>query len=123
MRKQNKITKQFISENGNTSVEVKFENEDIWLNSRDIASLYAIDKTSVNRCIKNILDSTELVKDDVSTIFTNTINGRMYVEQYYNLDMIIKLGYRFNPDATEKFVNWIQEEEEVGVNMNFSYAN
>lgn len=121
MKKQN--TKQFISETGNTSVEVKFENEDIWLSGKDIASLYSINKTSVSRCIKNILDSEELDKEEVSTRFTNIINGRLYVEQYYNLDMIIKLGYRFNPDATEKFVNWVQEDEEVSAKLSFSYVS
>lgn len=84
--------------NGKTKIDVKFENETVWLSQQQMVDLYDTTKQNISFHIKNIFDKEELVeKSTVKEFLTVQKEGNRKVERkvkYYNLDMIISLGYR-----------------------------
>lgn len=100
-----------IYSNGEISIDVNFdyEKETIWLTQSQIAELFEVDRTRINRHIRNILDNGEL---DYSTCAENAqvqIEGNRKVKRminYYNLDMIISIGYRVNSKRGIEFRKW-----------------
>ena len=79
-------------------IDVKFENETVWLQQQQMADLYDTTKQNISFHIKNIFDEEELAeKSTVKEFLTVQKEGNRKVERkvkYYNLDMIISLGYR-----------------------------
>ena len=98
----------YNDENGNTKVEVLLENEDVWLNTEALASLFNIDRSGIVRHINNIYKDEEL--DENSTCAKNAHVGnddkQIYNTKYYNLDMIISIGFRVNSKKAIKFRTW-----------------
>ena len=83
------------------------QNEDIWLNAQAIAELFEITDKVVYKHIKNIYAQNELEEDStVAKIATMGKNGQTYQVKYYNLDMIISIGYRVNSKKAVKFRQW-----------------
>lgn len=84
--------------NGKTKIDVKFENETVWLSQQQMVDLYDTTKQNISFHIKNIFDEEELVeKSTVKEFLTVQKEGNRKVERkvkYYNLDMIISLGCR-----------------------------
>lgn len=84
--------------NGKTKIDVKFENETVWLSQQQMVDLCDTTKQNISFHIKNIFDEEELVeKLTVKEFLTVQKEGNRKVERkvkYYNLDMIISLGYR-----------------------------
>ena len=95
------------------SLEVRVENETVWLNLNQIAMLFDRDKSVISRHINNIYKEKELVK--TSTVAKNATvqieNGRSVVRQmdYYNLDVIISVGYRVKSQRGTKFRIWANQ--------------
>ena len=100
----------YNDEEGNTKVEVLLENEDVWLNTEALASLFNIDRSGIVRHINNIYKDEEL--DENSTcakIAQVQKEGNREVKRiypYYNLDMIISIGFRINSKKAIKFRTW-----------------
>lgn len=90
----------YKSSNGETQLEVKFENDTVWLNLNQLAELFGRDKSVISRHLKNVFSEKEL--DYTSTVAKNATvqqEGKRSVTrfvEYYNLDVIISVGYRVN---------------------------
>ena len=103
----------YKSEDGETKIDVKLENETIWLSQQQMAELYKTTKQNISLHIKNIYDENEL--DENSTVkefLTVQTEGNRNVERnvkYYNLDMIISLGYRIKSKIATNFRKWATE--------------
>lgn len=97
----------YTDEEGNTNIEVILHNEDVWLNAQAIAELFEITDKVVYKHIKNIYNQEELEENStVAKIATMGKNGQTYQVKYYNLDMIISIGYRVNSKKAVKFRKW-----------------
>jgi len=90
----------YTTENGIIKINVQLENETVWLTQKQLVELYQTAKSTVSEHIKNIYTDEELTPDaTVRKIRTVQNEGKREVERaldYYNLDMIIALGYRIN---------------------------
>jgi len=110
MNKVNKNSSQFliyISEKGNTKIDVRFENETVWLTQNQIADLFQTTKQNVSLHINNIFKEEELEeKSTVKDYLTVQNEGKREVKRavkYYNLDMIISVGYRIKSKLATRF--------------------
>ncbi len=85
----------FKPEDEKISVDVRFEGETVWLTQAQLVDLYGSSKANVSERIKHIFEEEELEEDSVVRNFrTTAADGKSYQTKYYNLDMIISLGYR-----------------------------
>lgn len=85
----------YQSENGGTKIDVHFQDETVWLTQAQLCELYQSSKANVSGHIKNIFEEGELEEDAVvRKIRTTAADGKSYVVNHYNLDLIISLGYR-----------------------------
>lgn len=95
---------------GQTSINVKLENETVWLTQYQIAALFQTDRTSIGRHIKNIIKSKELdIRSSCAKIVQVQKEGDRQVTrqiEYYNLDMILSIGYRVNSKNATAFRMW-----------------
>ena len=100
-------------DDGKTKIDVKLEDETVWLSQQQMAELYDTTKQNISSHIKNIFDEEEL--DENSTVkefLTVQKEGNRNVERkvkYYNLDMIISLGYRIKSKVATNFRKWATE--------------
>ena len=103
----------YEDENDKIEIEVFLYDETIWLPLNKIAELFEKDKSTISEHIKNIYDEQELSKDSTVGKFpTVQIEGNRSVSRnidYYNLDMIITVGYRTNSKKATKFRQWATE--------------
>lgn len=77
------------------SVDVRFEGETVWLTQAQLVDLYGSSKANISEHINHIFEEEELEEDSVVRNFrTTAADGKSYQTKYYNLDMIISLGYR-----------------------------
>lgn len=92
---------------GETKIEVRLANDSVWLAADQMAELFQRDKSTISRHIKNIVESGELQQDSVVAFFATTaLDGKNYQVTYYNLDMIISIGYRVNSHRGVQFRMW-----------------
>jgi len=100
----------YTTEDGIIKINVQLENETVWLTQKQLVELYQTAKSTVSEHIKNIYTDEELTPDaTVRKIRTVQNEGKREVERaldYYNLDMIIALGYRINSKIATKFRIW-----------------
>lgn len=100
----------YSSQDGSIQLKVKLENDTVWLTQSQMAELFGVDRTSIVRHIRNIYKSEEL--DQNSTCAKNaqvrTEGHRSVLREipYYNLDMIISVGYRVNSKNATSFRRW-----------------
>jgi death-on-curing family protein len=88
-------------------LEVKLEKETVWLSLNQMALLFNRDKSVISRHICNIFKEKELEKDSVVANFATTAaDGKIYQVDYYNLDVIISVGYRVKSLNGVKFRQW-----------------
>ncbi len=100
----------YQSENGETRVEVKFTGETVWLSQQQLCELYQTSKANVSEHIKHIFEDGELDEESVVRKFrTTAADGKSYNVTYYNLDMIISLGYRIRSVIATHFRRWATE--------------
>ena len=96
--------------NGNASIEVKLDKETVWLNQYQLEKLFQTDRTSINRHIRNIYKSGELDEERTCAIFAQVQKeGSRTVKRnikYYNLDVIIAVGYRVTSKQGTDFRIW-----------------
>ena len=100
----------YQTKDGKTSIDVKLENETVWLNQARMAELFQTDRTSIVKHVNNIYKSEELEKDSTcAKIAQVQMEGNRTVKRhiiYYNLDMIISVGYRVNSMRGTQFRIW-----------------
>jgi prophage maintenance system killer protein len=100
----------YKSSEGNTEIQVKLEGETVLLNQYQLSDLFKTDRTSINRHIGNIYKSGELTYDSTcAEIAQVQKEGKRQVSRkvkYYNLDLIISLGYRVNSQSGVEFRIW-----------------
>lgn len=103
----------YTDENGKTSVQVIVDNgkETIWVTQKGMSEIFGVDKSGISRHISNIFKDGELQRDMTVAKFATVINrgARGSVEEhvdYYNLDMIIAVGYRVNSYKATRFRIW-----------------
>ncbi|MDE6418800.1 MAG: virulence RhuM family protein, partial [Duncaniella sp.] len=100
----------YQSEDGETRIEVKFTGETVWLSQQQLCELYNTSKANVSEHIKHIFEDGELDEESVVRKFrTTAADGKSYNVTYYNLDMIISLGYRIRSVIATHFRRWATE--------------
>ena len=100
----------YQTDDGETQIDVKFEDETVWLTQAQLCELYQTSKANVSEHIKNIFTEGELDEDSVVRKFrTTAADGKSYMTAYYNLDMIISLGYRIKSRIATHFRRWATE--------------
>ncbi len=113
MENNNVIENKFLiyeAEN-NIKVEVILEEENVWLTQEQISKLYNKAKSTINEHIKNIFEEEELDKNSVIRNFRTTAkDGKSYNINYYNLEMIIAIGFRVKSKEGTKFRMWANEK-------------
>ena len=82
----------------------------VWMTVEEIASMYHVTAASIERHIEKLLSECELDKRKMRTEQSIVRNGRRYVVEYYNLDMIIALSYRIGTPCSKAFRRWITEQ-------------
>lgn len=97
----------FTNQDSRDSIEVRIENETIWLTQKLIATLFDVTVPTVNEHLKNIFNSNELQEESVIRKFRTTASdGKTYNTQFFNLDAIISVGYRVNSKRATQFRQW-----------------
>ena len=100
----------YLSEDGKIKIDVKFENETVWLSLDQMATLFGRDKSTISRHIKNIFEEGELPAEaTVANFATVQVEGNREVIRnidYYNLDVIISVGYRVKSQQGTLFRIW-----------------
>ena len=98
----------YTDKDDNVSIEVILQNENVWLNIESLAKLFKIDRTGITRHINNIYKDEELDKDSTCAKIAHmgNSNKQQYIANYYNLDMIISIGFRVNSKPAIKFRKW-----------------
>ena len=96
-----------LFENQNIKLEVNMKDETVWLTQAQMAELFGKDRKTITRHIQNIYKDGELEEKEVCSFFEHTANdGKVYNTQFYNLDMIISVGYRVNSKRGVEFRKW-----------------
>lgn len=97
----------FTLPDGNVTIDVQLNNENVWLSLNQLSTLFDRDKSVISRHLKNIFLENELDKNSVVAIFATTASdGKSYQVEYYNLDAILSVGYRVNSKQATKFRQW-----------------
>ena len=100
----------YQTEDGNTKIDVKFQDETVWLTQAQLCELYQTSKSNISEHIKHIFEEGELEEDSVVRKFRTTgADGKNYNITHYNLDMIISLGYRVKSLIATQFRRWATE--------------
>ena len=107
--KENKVII-YTTNDGKTKIDVKLEEETLWLTQAQMCELYQTSKSNVSEHIKHIFEEGELDKNSVVRKFrTTAADGKEYEVSHYNLDMIIALGYRIRSLIATRFRQWATE--------------
>ncbi|KAE9535328.1 cell filamentation protein Fic [Ursidibacter arcticus] len=97
----------FTNQTGDQSIEVRYEDNEIWLTQKRIAELFEVNVRTVNEHLKNIFESEELNELSVIRNFRITAaDGKNYNTKHYNLDAVISVGYRVNSVRATQFRQW-----------------
>ena len=100
----------YTANDGKTRIDVKLEEETLWLTQAQMCELYQTSKSNVSEHIKHIFEDGELNEDSVVRKFrTTATDGKEYLVSHYNLDMIIALGYRIRSIIATRFRQWATE--------------
>ncbi|MDD5158233.1 RhuM family protein [Sulfurimonas sp.] len=106
---QNKNSQILIyqTEDGKTKIETKLQDETVWLTQTQLCELFQKSKSTISEHIKNIFEEGELIEDSVVRKFRTTAqDGKNYNTNFYNLDVIISVGYRVKSLQGTKFRQW-----------------
>ena len=100
----------YQSDDGLTHIDVKIQDETVWLTQAQLVELYKSSKSNISEHIKHIFTEGELDEAQVVRKFrTTAADGKSYNTTYYNLDMIISLGYRIKSSIATNFRRWATE--------------
>ena len=97
----------YTTEDGLTKIETTFLEETVWLSLDQMASLFDRNKSTISRNIKNIFEEGELERNGVVAKYATTASdGKNYLVDYYNLDVVISVGYRVKSQRGVQFRIW-----------------
>lgn len=97
----------YVTEDGLVKIEVTMDTDTVWLNMSQLCELFQRDKSVISRHIKNIFSEGELNESSVVAFFSTTAaDGKTYQVAYYNLDVIISVGYRVKSIRGTQFRKW-----------------
>lgn len=100
----------YQTEDGQTKIEVRYQDETVWLSLNQMAELFQRDKSVISRHIKNVFTEGELEPEAVVANFATTASDRKtYQVDYYNLDVIISVGYRVKSHRGTQFRSWVTQ--------------
>ena len=102
----------FVASTGDSdeSIEMRYEDENIWLTQKMMAVLYDVSVPTINEHIKNIFSDSELQEDAVIRKFRITASdGKNYNANHYSLQMIISVGFKVNSERAVQFRKWINQ--------------
>jgi hypothetical protein len=112
MKKENQI-EIYQAQDGSTQINVQFEQDTVWLNQEQLTALFNRDRTVIGRHIRNIFKEQELAEEEVCANFAQTtqhgaVKGKTQSQntKYYNLDVIISVGYRVKSKQGTQFRIW-----------------
>ena len=119
----------YQAEDGTTKIEVRLVNENVWLTQAQLVELYQSSKSNISEHIKHNFEEGELSEELVVRNFRTTtkhgaIEGKTQANQtnFYNLDMIILLGYRVKSHIATKFRIWATERLKEYIIKGFTMA-
>jgi len=97
----------YQTDDGSVKIDVFYQDESFWMAQKKIAELFGVQRPAVSKHLKNIFESGELIETAVSSILEHTAeDGKEYSTTFYNLDVIIAVGYRVNSLQATKFRIW-----------------
>ena len=100
----------YKDQDGNIKIDVRFDGNTVWLTQDAIATLYDKGRSTITEHIQNIFQEDELESDSVCREFRRTgADGKEYLVKYYNLDLIIAVGYRVKSTQGTAFRKWATE--------------
>ena len=92
------------------SIEMRYEDENIWLTQKMMATLYDVDVRTINYHVKKIFSDSELQEDSVIRKFRITVaDGKSYSTNHYSLEMIIAVGFKVNSERAVQFRKWVNQ--------------
>ena len=101
----------YTTEDGLTKVEITFDGDTVWLSIDQMAELFQRDRSVIGKHVRNIFKEGELEKESVWAKFAYTAtDGKVYNVDYYNLDVIISVGYRVKSKRGTQFRIWATGE-------------
>ncbi len=107
MQKDNSQIIIYQTENGETKLDVRLEDETVWLTQMQLCELFDKSKATVSEHIKHVFEEGELVENSVVRNFRTTAqDGKLYYTNFYNLDVIISVGYRVKSKQGTQFRIW-----------------
>ena len=97
----------YQNDEGNIKIDVRLEEETVWLTQAQLCDLFQKSKATISEHIKNVFDEGELNENSVVRNFrTTATDGKTYDVNYYNLDVIISVGYRVKSQQGAQFRIW-----------------
>jgi prophage maintenance system killer protein len=97
----------YQAEDGKTGLQVNLDRETVWLSLAQMVELFGRDKSVISRHLKNVFEEGELSREPVVAKFATTAaDGKTYQVDYYNLDVIISVGYRVKSQQGTRFRQW-----------------
>ncbi len=100
----------YQSDDGHIKIQVRLENETVWLTQSDMVELFQTTKQNISLHIKNIFEEGELNENSaVKEYLTTASDGKNYHTKHYNLDVIISVGYRVKFLRGTQFRIWATE--------------
>ena len=96
----------YTTEDGKTCIQLKAQEETVWLTQMEIADLFQTTKQNISLHIKNIFSTNELLESVVKDNLTTAADGKCYKTKLYNLSMILTIGYRAESSRGTQFRTW-----------------
>ncbi len=101
----------YKTEDGETKIEVRMKNETVWLSQKQMAELFDKDRKTITEHIGNVFKEGELAENSVCRKFQHTAkDGKIYGVNFYNLDVIISVGYRVKSLRGTQFRIWATQK-------------
>ena len=103
----NQEIQQYQSDDAQITLDVRVDNDTVWLTQAQIGMLFGVQKAAISKHLKNIFSSGELCQEVVvSKMETTAKDGKTYEVRYYNLDVVLSIGYRVNSHQATQFRIW-----------------
>jgi hypothetical protein len=113
----------YQSDDGTIKIDVRFENETVWLTQQLMAELFQTTKQNIGQHLKNTFDEGELAETSVvKKFFTTAVDGKNYQTNFYNLDAIISVGYRVKSRVATQFRTWATHAGKISHELALSHA-
>ncbi|MDD2718001.1 MAG: virulence RhuM family protein [Candidatus Wallbacteria bacterium] len=101
----------YQSEDGRTKLDVRLEDQTVWVSQKQLADLFGKAKGTISEHIKHIFEDRELEENSVVRYFrTTAADGKQYEVAHYNLDMVLALGFRVRSPAAVRFRQWAADK-------------